>query len=118
MHKAAQLIPNSNFKRIHNPAPSESERSVEDSKCRTCTLKVLVRELERHNDYVDLYDDNRDLHPLIRQQCKKYIRDRPASQELCHHLSSLKESPQYIESEQCPGTQVYMPPEALKVRPV
>jgi len=82
-----------------SPDPSDSERIVEDSKFRTGTLKVLVPELERRKDHVNLIDPNHPLLAVVLDCLKDKENERPTSQELCHHLSTLKESPQYIESE-------------------
>ena len=82
------------------PEPSDSERIVEDSKFRTGTLKVLVPELERRKNHSDLIDPNHPLLAVILNCLKDKEKERPTAQELCHHLFSLKESPQYIESEQ------------------
>ena len=81
------------------PDPSDSERIVEDSKFRTGTLKVSVPELERRKDHVNLIDPNHPLLAVTLDCLKDKEEDRPTSQELCRRLSSLKESPQYIESE-------------------
>ena len=62
------------------PEPSDSERIVEDSKFRTGTLKVLVPELERRKNHIDLIDPN---HPLLTQRkyyssvLQNYIFDLP-----------------------------------------
>lgn len=81
------------------PEPSDSERIVEDSKFRTGTLKVLVSELERRKDHIDLIDPNHPLLTVTLNCLKDKEKERPTAQELCRHLFSLKESPQYIESE-------------------
>ena len=81
------------------PDPSDSERIVDDSKFRTGTLKVLVPELERRKNHIDLVDPNHPLLAVTLNCLKDKEKERPTTQELCCHLFSLKESSQYIESE-------------------
>ena len=81
------------------PAPSDSERIVADPKYRNCTLKVVVPEIERRKDHIDLIDPNHPLLTVALTCLKDREKERPTSQELCCHLSSLKEASWYTESE-------------------
>ena len=81
------------------PCPSDSERIVSDPKYHTGTLKVVVPEIERRKDHIELIDPNHPLLAVALSCLKDKEKERPTSQELCHHLSSLKEASQYNESE-------------------
>ena len=81
------------------PCPSDSERIVSDPKYRTGTLKVVVPEIERRKDHIELIDPNHPLLTVALTCLKDKEKERPTSQELCRHLSSLKEASQYTESE-------------------
>ena len=81
------------------PDPSDSERIVAVPKYRNRTLKEVVPEIERRKDHVELIDLNHPLLTVALTCLKDREKERPTSQELCRHLSSLKEASQYTESE-------------------
>ena len=81
------------------PCPSDSERIVAVPKYRTGTLKEVVPEIERRKDHIELIDPNHPLLAVALTCLKDREKERPSSQELCRHLSSLKEASQYTESE-------------------
>jgi len=60
---------------------------------------MAVPEIKRHKSHIDLINPSHPLLPIA-TACLSYIEDRSSAQELCHHLSELKETPQYGESVQ------------------
>ncbi len=82
------------------PNPAPSTKPVKDPRNPTKKVQGAVLEADRRKSHIDLINPS---HPLLSLslRCINYEeRDRPAVQEVCRELATLKGSPQYNRSVQ------------------
>ena len=82
------------------PEPGERMKTVPDPRSPTGTTEMPVLETERRKSHLALIEST---HPLLQNaiECLNYNeKDRPLAGELCHRLSTAKESAWYSESLQ------------------
>ena len=82
------------------PNPGPRNRAVPFPASPTGQVQVPVLDVERRKEQIDTISP---AHPLlpVATECLKYNQeDRPAAQQLCEQLATLKEAPQYSESKQ------------------
>ena len=91
-------------RKFPNPGPRMNTVELNDPRVPSGRVLVEVPELERRKAHLDLTDP---AHPLLRiaLDClKDKDGQRPTAEQLCSHLTALKESPGYQESLQwAPG---------------
>ena len=80
------------------PVPGRAMNRVRDARFPTGWITVPVPELERRHNHLCLVVET---HPMLRlsKDCLKDTdTERPSGQDICRHLSALKEAPQYVQS--------------------
>ena len=82
------------------PDPGDHVTIVEDSRYPTGTIQVPIPEIERRQSHISLINPAHPLLPVALSCLKDKDRERPSTQELCHHIAGLKTSPQYTKSVQ------------------
>lgn len=84
------------------PKPSERHKSIEinDVRFPHDIVEVRVPEIERRQNHIQKIRSNHPLLPISLDCLKDKAVDRPSAQQLCERLTSLKDTPQYKESQQ------------------
>ena len=84
------------------PDPTQRFKTIEinDPQFPTGTIKVPVPELERRQTHIRQVNPAHPVLPVALDCLKDRDRERTSTQELCHRLADLKESPRYGESVQ------------------
>ena len=84
------------------PDPTQRFKTIEISDPRVPygTVKVPVPEVEHRQSHIDQVNSAHPLLPVALDCLKDRDRERSSTQELCHCLAVLKESPRYGESVQ------------------
>ena len=84
------------------PEPTQRFKTIEinDPRFPTGTVKVPVPEVERRQTHIGQVNPTHPLLPVALDCLKDRDRERSSTQELCHRLADLKESPRYAESVQ------------------
>ena len=80
------------------PDPGPSMNRVRDERYPTGWTNVPVPELTRRDNHLRLVTTTHPLFSLSVDCLKDTDTERPSAQQICHHLSSLKETPQYRQS--------------------
>ena len=83
------------------PDPAPRMRAVEvggDPRFGATRVHVVVRELERRRSHLDLVDPTHPLLAVALSCLKDEEGQRPSAEQLCSHLSAIKQSPQYTAS--------------------
>lgn len=82
------------------PDPGPAVKVLEDASSPVGKVQVPVPDTERRGVHINLIDPQQPLLPLI-HSCLNYDESkRPFAQELCDRLAEIKESPEYLESQQ------------------
>ena len=82
------------------PDPGPRVKKINNPESPTGKIEMPVLEMERRKSQTDSINP---YHPLLRlaTDCLSYNEeDRPSAQDLCHHLTALKEAPPYGDSVQ------------------
>ena len=58
----------------------------------------LVPELQRRHNHLSLVAETHPMLRLVKDCLKDMDNERPSAQQICRHLSALKEAPQYVQS--------------------
>ena len=80
------------------PVPGRAMNRVRDARYPSGWVNIPVPEIQRRHDHLRLVVET---HPMLRlsKDCLKDTdTERPSGQEICRHLSALKEAPQYAQS--------------------
>ena len=89
------------------PDPGPRTETVEGLQSPVQKVYMAVPEIKRRKSRIDLINPSHPLLPIA-TACLSYDEeDRPSAQELCHHLTELKETPQYggsVQQAQDPST--------------
>ena len=79
------------------PKPGERHKNVNTIDPKFPTLRVCVPEIERRQNHTSLVDPNHLLLPIALNCLMDKDGDRPSAQELCHWITTVKETHQYTE---------------------
>ena len=85
------------------PDPGPSINRVRDERYPTGWVHVSVPETERRDNHLRLVTTTHPMLPLALDCLKDRGPERPSAQQICHHLSALKETPQYRQSLEAGG---------------
>ena len=98
-----------------NPSARCKIMEIDDPRFPTGQVNVPIPEDERRQSHINLVDPAHPLLPVALDCLKDRDRERPSAQELCNHLATLKEAPQYGESLQ-PGQRATTDGERVRIR--
>ena len=82
------------------PEPGSALQDIEDPRSPVGVIKIPIPDTERRKSHIDRIDPNHPLLPIAIRCLSYNERDRPSTQQLCHQLAVLKETPQYVQSVQ------------------
>ena len=82
------------------PDPTRANRRITDPRYPTGVILVPVPEIERRHKHLSLITDTHSMVGIIQDCLKDEEKYRPTTQQLCQHLSTLKEAAQYSECRQ------------------
>ena len=80
------------------PDPGPAMNRVRDARSRTGWINMPVPEIERRENHLRLVTNTHPMYSLAVDCLKDTDTERPSAQQICHHLSALKEAPQYGQS--------------------
>ena len=80
------------------PVPGQAMNRVRDTRFPTGWITVPVPELEHRHDHLCLVVETHPMLHLSKDCLKDTDTERPSGQEICRHLSAMKEAPQYAQS--------------------
>ena len=83
------------------PNPGPPTRKVFFAASPTGYIDMPVIDTERRKEHIDKLAPTHPLLPVARHCLQHNPEERPAAQQLCEQLGTLKEAPQYSEREQC-----------------
>ena len=80
------------------PVPDRAMNRLKDARSLTGWKIDPVRELQRRHSHLILVDETHPMLHLAKDCLKDTDTERPSAQQICQHLSALKEVPQYAQS--------------------
>ena len=87
------------------PDPTASMMRRDDPQSPTGFSLTPISEIERRRNHIGLIDPQHPMLPVIQSCLSDRERDRPSARQLCHHLVTLKQAPEYLQSKQQPTPQ-------------
>ena len=85
------------------PNPSDATRKERFPRSPTGWVNIPVPEAERRHNHLSLIPRTHPILPIATDCLKDKDTERPSAQQICHHLSALKEAPQYSQSLEARG---------------
>ena len=80
------------------PVPGRAMNRVRDARFPTGWVNIPVPEIQRRHDHLRLVVETHPMLCLSKDCLKDTDTERSSGQEICRHLSTLKEAPQYAQS--------------------
>ena len=85
------------------PDPGPSMNRVRDERSPTGWVPMPVLETQRRENHLRLVTATHPMYPLIVDCLKDTDTQRPSSQQICHRLLELRDTPQYQQSHEASG---------------
>ena len=80
------------------PVPGRAMNRVRDTRYPTGLVNIPVPELQRRHNHLSLVAETHPMLHLVKDCLKDMDTERPSAQQMCRHLSALKEAPPYVQS--------------------